>query len=505
MNSDPPRKRAARREATQLEKHVGQHGRNGEEVKSLVERPILAALLREPELYQEYADRLRPDLFAGRDHREIYAAIVAVSESEGIPDDILVRDHLQRTNPDLAATVIPMAEEITSTAFLHRWIESAEKAAEERRRKRIADRAQAYLSDGDIEGAVSELKKIEDGSSGDFEARRFDPSRTVEEPTPIFTLDGTTIATEGNLQVLTGGEKAGKSRIFAAMISATLGGDGDNLSFGANNPERKQLVYLDCEQSEKNFYRLINGSLRRAKASETPKWFAAYHCTGEAPKEIFARLRRLLSRSETYAVLVDGFADLVVSPNDEEETFEAVRELHALAIRHQTAIMGVLHQNPGTIKERGHLGSQLRRKAETVITLEREGESLLAYTSLSRGAPIPKSKAIRYGWDNDLMDFATLGSVADERESDKEAEIVSLLVQLADGDVLKSWRHSELIDGLKDLSGKSESTAKRWVQGAVRVHALNHHASTGYYRLGSNVKETIKSAGNADEQGDLEL
>ena len=55
-----------------------------------------------------------------------------------------------------------------------------------------------------------------------------------------------------------------------------------------------------------------------------------------------------------------------------------------------THILCVLHTNPGSDKARGHLGSSLQRKAETVIFVHRNGESSVVEPQFCRNEPFER-------------------------------------------------------------------------------------------------------------------
>jgi hypothetical protein len=76
------------------------------------------------------------------------------------------------------------------------------------------------------------------------------------------------------------------------------------------------------------------------------------------------------------------FADFVLDVNSSKDCPEFVTRLHRLAIEYDTLIVCILHLNPGSdSKSRGHLGSQLERKSETVLRIERTKEGTFrAYT-----------------------------------------------------------------------------------------------------------------------------
>jgi hypothetical protein len=103
-------------------------------------------------------------------------------------------------------------------------------------------------------------------------------------------------------------------------------------------------------------------------------------------------------------VVIDGVADLCVSPNDEAEALELVSQLHALAQEYHCAIFCVLHENPGAEngKTRGHLGSELNRKAFANLRIDKDTTTSVStlYGTDMRKRDIPKEQGFCFGWDD---------------------------------------------------------------------------------------------------------
>lgn len=76
------------------------------------------------------------------------------------------------------------------------------------------------------------------------------------------------------------------------------------------------------------------------------------------------------------AVIIDGGADLLHSVNDEAESNAMVARLVSTAGQIEAPVIVVIHENHGAEKARGHLGSQLERKAESVIRMEKDREGI---------------------------------------------------------------------------------------------------------------------------------
>jgi hypothetical protein len=73
-------------------------------------------------------------------------------------------------------------------------------------------------------------------------------------------------------------------------------------------------------------------------------------------------------------VVVDGISDLMYNSNCIEESDAVVGEFMALSTEYNCHIMSVLHTNPNSDKARGHIGSTLQRKVETMIYVRKVGE-----------------------------------------------------------------------------------------------------------------------------------
>jgi hypothetical protein len=104
------------------------------------------------------------------------------------------------------------------------------------------------------------------------------------------------------------------------------------------------------------------------------------------------------------AVIIDGIGDLCLDPNDPEEALALIDEIHRLAIQFDTVVVCVLHENPGSEigKTRGHLGSQLERKAETNLRLEKDAHGVtVMYSERARSSFISRENGPRFAWDEE--------------------------------------------------------------------------------------------------------
>ena len=244
-----------------------------------------------------------------------------------------------------------------------------------------------------------------------LDKRRFDFDNPPPRPEPIFKLAGQTIATAGNLVAVQSQVKSGKSAILGAMIAAAISDDSlaDFLGIEAAEANGKAIVHFDTEQSRYDAHELIARALRRAVTKRPPTWLRSYCLTDVdtlTRRRLFAaELERAAQQhAGVYAGLIDGVGDFAIDVNDTAESNGLVAELHALAIRFDCPIVCVLHENPGENshgKTRGHLGSQLERKAESNLRLVKDNDGVtVIYSEKSRNASISREHGPRFKWND---------------------------------------------------------------------------------------------------------
>ena len=228
---------------------------------------------------------------------------------------------------------------------------------------------------------------------------------------PILRLAGHSISTEGNLTNIFAQAKTGKSAVIGAIIGAVITLDpsvGDYLSWSAEpNPNGKALLHFDTEQSRYDHEQIVIKALRRASLTEKPPWLYSYCLTGIPTKRRREFVKVSMKKFSQihggiYGVLIDGVGDYVLSVNDQTESDNLIAEFHAQAIEFSTIMALVLHENPTSPKDwskgRGHLGSQMERKGESNVKLDRDPKTEITtqYSEKSRHASIPKAKGPQF-------------------------------------------------------------------------------------------------------------
>ncbi len=320
-------------------------------------------------------------------------------------------------------------------------------------------------------------------------ARRFNAATPPAKPRPIYILADATIATQGNIQVISAQAKAGKTAFVGAMIAATMQPTGDTLGVSSSNPTAAAVVHFDTEQSPYDHHAVIMQALGRA-GCEAPDWLRSYRLADVSIKERLGLLRFELDAARKHhgaihSAFLDGVADLCHDPNDSAEAFALVGELHKLAIDYDTTLICVLHENPGseTGKTRGHLGSQLERKAETNLRLSKDGEAITAaFTERARHAHVPKDHGPRFAWNDEAAMHLSVETTAATKTDAKRARLAELAAEIfRDTPEAVGLTWAQLHERIESIEGIGRSGARKKYDALISLSVIRK--SGDKYRL----------------------
>ncbi len=201
-----------------------------------------------------------------------------------------------------------------------------------------------------------------------------DASVVIPDPVPIISRYGSIIASEGNISAIVGAAKSKKTFLCTALIGAMLRPNG-TAAFGIT-PKQVMVLWVDTEQSASHVQKVVKRIHRMANVPENEPYDMLKTLTLREiePKERFSILRDAIAYYRPRLVVVDGIADLMYNSNCIEESDAVVGEFMALSTEYNCHIMSVLHANPNSDKARGHIGSTLQRKAETMVYVRKVGE-----------------------------------------------------------------------------------------------------------------------------------
>lgn len=186
---------------------------------------------------------------------------------------------------------------------------------------------------------------------------------------PVLTL--------GNFSLLIGKAKSKKSFLVGYLISIILSGNKilSNQFYSSLNKDRRKVLYFDTEQGKYHGQVAFNRICRLLSISN-PKDLKMYCLRSLTPRERLEVIEHAIyGYDDLCFVVIDGIKDLITSINDEKEATEIASKLLKWTEERNLHIMCVLHQNKGDNNARGHLGSELVHKAETVLTVTKDSNN----------------------------------------------------------------------------------------------------------------------------------
>ncbi len=201
-------------------------------------------------------------------------------------------------------------------------------------------------------------------------------SHRYDAPKGIIWVNDTCIATLGNFSVTTGKAKSRKTFNVSAIAAAALS-NSKVLSYRATLPEGKRgILYIDTEQSQFHCHKVYNRILTMAgmptDVDQPNLIFEGLR--GKSPTKLRELVERALERDKDKIglVIIDGIRDLMLDINNSEESILLVTDLMRWSADYDIHIHVALHLNKSDDNVRGHIGTEINNKAETVLLVAKD-------------------------------------------------------------------------------------------------------------------------------------
>ena len=246
---------------------------------------------------------------------------------------------------------------------------------------------------------------------------------TYKTPPQIIWIDNSTIATLGNFSASTGKAKSKKTFNISAIVAAALS-NGKVLNYRAQLPEgKRKVLYVDTEQSRFHCHNVLERILKLAGLPTTMdnENLDFIGLREYSPKIRLQVVDYALRRNNGYGlVIIDGIRDMMLDINNASESVCLINTLMKWSSVYDIHIHCVLHLNKGDDNVRGHIGTELNNKAETVLVISKD----------SKDANISEVRALQIR-DKDFAPFAFkidkegLPQMVEEYHSEKSIKSVS--------------------------------------------------------------------------------
>jgi hypothetical protein len=281
-----------------------------------------------------------------------------------------------------------------------------------------------------------------------------DMAKELPDIEPLISINDSCVCSRGNISAICGEAKSRKTFLASALVASAIAIPArivHNFDNVAKNPFLN-VLWVDTEQGEQHVRRVVKRITEMTGAAKggaivEPR-LTTMALRELAPHERKAMIYDAMALMHYDIIVIDGIADLQRNTNDLEESDALVAELMALSTRAGTHIICVLHTNPGSDKARGHLGSSLQRKAETVIFVHRNGNCSIVEPQFCRNEPFE-----RFAFTVSEEGIPRLAELP--TEPDNRNDVVALLEDAYGGSI----ERATLINKLMEVKGLKKTTA----------------------------------------------
>ena len=214
-------------------------------------------------------------------------------------------------------------------------------------------------------------------------------------PPEVIHVSNSTISTLGNFSASTGKGKSKKTFNVCAIVASAITGR-KVLNYEAHFPEgKRKILYFDTEQSSYHCHKVLERINR----------LAGYPAEEDLSLIEFVMLREynpidrrqiielaLAERPDVGLVIIDGLRDLLFDINSSIEAAEVIGLLMRWTSQYNLHIHTVLHLNKADDNVRGHIGTELNHKAETILQISRnedDGKVSEVHATLIRDRDFP--------------------------------------------------------------------------------------------------------------------
>ena len=198
---------------------------------------------------------------------------------------------------------------------------------------------------------------------------RIKASDAIAADVYVAKIGNTNKFSKGNISAWTGAAKSKKTFAITMLGSAMMGGV--NLYDKFHAFAENDLLWIDTEQSPHDAQKIAK---RVVKLIGTEKNLYLYGLRPYTPEERVTMISEALKKHKCDVLIIDGARDLLMNINDPVESTIISTQLMKWSYDYNIHIAIVLHKSANGM--RGHLGTELENKSETVIEVKRNEEDI---------------------------------------------------------------------------------------------------------------------------------
>ncbi len=306
------------------------------------------------------------------------------------------------------------------------------------------------------------------------------------------------MGTLGNISSIIGKAKSRKSFLMNIVSTTLLSNDKTLEQFENRLPKNKRtILYFDTEQGRKHVHLALKRIHRHTGLKELKELKVFSLRTLNTVERLKFIEYEIMTTPNLGYVIIDGIRDLIKSINDEAEATEILDFLLKWSAKYHIHIMVVLHQNKGNSFARGHIGTELTNKAETVFEVkvsDIDKEVSIVEAIQSRNIS-PEIFAFRID-DNGIPELCDIpkGKLKFTLSAKDKNELMIDAFETKDilsyGNLLSELQDIHLAKFKRSLS---EMKAKKIIKGCKEQQIILQNISRGPYTLNPDLKKEAQN------------
>jgi len=200
------------------------------------------------------------------------------------------------------------------------------------------------------------------------------PDGEYKTPVPIFNIGNVFILTKGNISMIQGRAKSRKT-FFLLLLNYLI--------LNSKQDVNKIAIY-DTEQ-----FKFHSAMFMRRLRSMTSRYnHVDFFNLRRYSKDVrFQFIQDHLQETKPDIVFIDNIRDIIRNYNDLEQSDDIITSLTQISENTGTHICCSLHVNPSDGKARGHIGTELQQKCETVFNVSTENDITTVEGVFTRNRP----------------------------------------------------------------------------------------------------------------------
>lgn len=206
--------------------------------------------------------------------------------------------------------------------------------------------------------------------------RVIDLQKDYPEPEFILQFEGIKFFTKGDIVVIKGKPKKGKSHLMISFIVALLSGEFIGLT---RLKAVTKILYIDAEM-HLNYTALLTRKIHHSaglSTKENSNELTVLNLKGDSPVERERIIEDAIKDIQPTIVLLDGVKDITrTDPNDQAEGKRIGEELKQWTSRYDCLIAVAIHENKNDMNSRGAVGAAVEEIASEVWRIDRNVEGL---------------------------------------------------------------------------------------------------------------------------------